>query len=74
ALASGIPIVANAIPAFTFACNWPGVQLIDTADVDRYGRALAAALGERRTQRQLDGMTLEDTAERYLAIARQVIG
>jgi glycosyltransferase involved in cell wall biosynthesis len=74
ALASGIPIVANAIPAFGFACSWPGVQLIDTADIERYGRALAAALGERRTQRPLDGLTLEDTAERYLAIARQVIG
>ncbi len=74
ALASGIPIVANAIPAFRFACNWPGVQLVDTTDSDQYGRALAAALGEPRTQRSLDGMTLEDTAERYLAIARQVIG
>jgi glycosyltransferase involved in cell wall biosynthesis len=74
ALASGIPIVANAIPAFKFAYNWPGVQLVDTGDIDRYGRALAAALGEPRMERSLDGMTLEDTAERYLAIARQVTG
>jgi glycosyltransferase involved in cell wall biosynthesis len=74
ALASGIPIVANAIPSFNFARGWPGVQLIDTSDTERYGRALAAALGEPRTERPLEGMTLEDTAERYLAIARQVIG
>ena len=74
ALASGIPIVANTIASFAFARDWPGVQLIDTADIDRYADALAAALSEPRAQRPLDGLTLEDTAERYLAIARQVIG
>lgn len=74
ALASGIPIVANTIPAFGFAREWPGVQLIETADIERYASALAAALTEPRAQRSLDGLTLEDTAERYLAIARQVIG
>jgi glycosyltransferase involved in cell wall biosynthesis len=74
ALASGIPIVANAIPAFGFAHDWPGVQLIDTADIERYARALAASFREPRALRPLEGLTLEDTAERYLAIARQVIG
>lgn len=74
ALASGIPIVANRIAAFAFAREWPGVQLIETSNIDRYAGALAAALGEPRAKRSLDGLTLEDTAERYLAIARQVIG
>lgn len=74
ALASGIPIVANTIPAFGFAREWPGVQLIETANTEHYARALAAALTEPRAQRSLDGLTLEDTAERYLDIARQVIG
>jgi glycosyltransferase involved in cell wall biosynthesis len=74
ALASGIPIVANAIPAFNFARGYAGVQLIDTSDIERYARALATAIRQPRTQRPLDGLTLEDTAERYLDIARQVIG
>ncbi|CAN7239168.1 glycosyltransferase family 4 protein [Trinickia sp. LjRoot230] len=74
ALASGIPIVANTIGAFTFARGWPGVSLIDTSDIERYARSLAAALDAPRVQRPLDGLTLEDTAERYLAIAREVIG
>jgi glycosyltransferase involved in cell wall biosynthesis len=74
ALASGIPVVANAIPEFNFARDWPGVQLIDTSDTERYARALAEALGEPRTKRALEGLTLEDTARRYLAIAQQVIG
>ncbi|KMY85041.1 Glycosyltransferase [Candidatus Paraburkholderia calva] len=38
ALASGIPVVANAIPSFTFAANFPSVQLLDTTDIDAYGR------------------------------------
>jgi glycosyltransferase involved in cell wall biosynthesis len=74
ALASGIPVVANAIPSFNFARGWPGVQLIDTSDIEQYAQALAAALDQPRAQRALKGLTLEDTAERYLAIARQVIG
>ena len=74
ALASGIPVVGSLIPAFAFARDWPGVQLVDTADPDRYGRALVAALREPRAQRPLDGFRLEDTAQRYLAIARQAIG
>lgn len=74
ALASGIPVVANLIPAFAFARDWPGVQLVDTSDHREYGRALVAALREPRAQRPLDGFRLEDTARRYLAIAQQAIG
>ncbi|HEY1609020.1 MAG TPA: glycosyltransferase family 4 protein [Paraburkholderia sp.] len=73
ALASGIPVVASRIPAFAFARDWPGVQLVDTADPARYGRALVAALRAPRAQRPLDGFRLEDTSQRYLAIARQAI-
>lgn len=73
ALASGIPVVANEIPAFAFARDWPGVRLVDTSDAARYGDALAAALREPRAQRPLDGFRLEDTSQRYLAIAQQAM-
>ncbi|HTH60941.1 MAG TPA: glycosyltransferase family 4 protein [Paraburkholderia sp.] len=74
ALASGIPVVANRIGAFEFARDWPGVQLVDTTDHRDYGNALVAALRTPRTMRALDGFRLEDTAQRYLAIAREAIG
>ncbi|TKC91185.1 glycosyltransferase family 4 protein [Trinickia terrae] len=74
ALASGIPVVANAIPAFKFAGSYPCVRLVDTKDADVFGRALADALEQPRAVRPLTGLTLQDTADRYLAIARQVLG
>lgn len=73
ALASGIPVVANAIDAFDFARGYPGVQLVDTTNAERFGRALTAALGQPRSARPLDGLTLDDTAARYLAIAQRVL-
>jgi glycosyltransferase involved in cell wall biosynthesis len=73
ALASGIPVVANAIPSFAFADSFSSVQLLDTADIDAYGRALLAALTQPRTTRPLNGFTLQTTADRYLAIARDVL-
>jgi glycosyltransferase involved in cell wall biosynthesis len=73
ALASGIPVVANAIPSFAFADSFSGVRLLDTADIDAYGRALLEALSQPRTTRPLNGFTLQSTADRYLAIARDVL-
>ena len=73
ALASGIPVVANAIDAFDFARGYPGVQLVDTTNAERFGRALTVALGQPRSARPLDGLTLDDTAARYLAIAQRVL-
>ncbi|SAL47715.1 glycosyl transferase, group 1 [Caballeronia terrestris] len=73
ALASGIPVVANSIPSFAFASNFPGVQLLDTNDADAYGRALLESLSEPRATRPLHGFTLQSTADRYLAIAREVL-
>jgi glycosyltransferase involved in cell wall biosynthesis len=72
ALASGVPIVASKIPAFAFANGFPGVQLVDTDDVQCYADAVVVALGQARAQRSLAGLTLRDTAARYRAIARQV--
>lgn len=72
ALASGIPVVASTIAPFAFAKDFPGVQLVDTNDTGTYARALLGALAERRTTRELTGLTLQDSAERYLAVARQV--
>jgi glycosyltransferase involved in cell wall biosynthesis len=74
ALASGIPVVGNAIPSFAFSNGLPSVKLVDTSDADRYGCALLAALSAPRATRPLNGLTLQSTAERYLAIAREVLG
>lgn len=73
ALASGVPIVANAIDAFEFARAYPSVALVDTTDVARFASALAGALAQPRSMRALHGMTLDDTARRYLEVARQVM-
>ncbi|MDR5757801.1 glycosyltransferase family 4 protein [Caballeronia sp. LZ035] len=73
ALASGIPVVASAIAAFAFASNFAGVQLLDTADIDAYARGLLDALTQPRAERPLNGLTLQGTADRYLAIARDVL-
>jgi glycosyltransferase involved in cell wall biosynthesis len=73
ALASGIPVVANAIPPFAFANTFPGVKLLDTSDADSYGSALLTALSQPRASRPLHGLTLQGTADRYLAIACDVL-
>lgn len=73
ALASGIPVVANAIPAFAFAVGFPSVRLIDTSNVEAYGHALVESLQQPRAGRSLTGLTLQDTANRYLAIALQLL-
>jgi glycosyltransferase involved in cell wall biosynthesis len=73
ALASGIPVVASEIASFMFAKNFPSVQLLDTGNSEAYGRALIEALTQPRTTRPLNGLTLQSTADRYLAIARDVL-
>jgi glycosyltransferase involved in cell wall biosynthesis len=73
ALASGIPVVGNAIPSFAFADSFSGVALLDTSDTDAYGRGLLAALSQPRATRPLNGLTLQSTADRYLAIACDVL-
>jgi glycosyltransferase involved in cell wall biosynthesis len=73
ALASGIPVVASTIEPFAFAKDFPGVQLVDTNDTAAYARALVIALRQRRVTRELKGLTLQDSAQRYLEVARQVV-
>ncbi|WP_250509393.1 glycosyltransferase family 4 protein [Caballeronia sp. GACF4] len=72
ALASGVPVVASTIRPFSFAADFPGVHLCDPDDIDAYADALVRALTEPRSHRPLGGLTLADTAARYLAVARQV--
>ncbi|WP_116138765.1 glycosyltransferase family 4 protein [Trinickia diaoshuihuensis] len=72
-LASGVPIVASAIEAFAFAGRYAGVRLVDAVDPFVFGRALIEALEMPRSVRPLDGLTLEDTAARYLDIAQRVL-
>jgi glycosyltransferase involved in cell wall biosynthesis len=74
ALATGIPVVASRIDAFAFARDFPGVQLLDTADTGAYAQALVSALRQPRVARPLAGLTLNDTAQQYLAITRRVAG
>ena len=73
ALASGIPVVASTITPFQFAKTLPCVQLVDTDDTAAYAAALLGALGQPKVARSLAGLTLQDTAQRYLAIARKVV-
>jgi L-malate glycosyltransferase len=72
ALASGVPVVASTIRPFSFAADFPGVHLCDPDDIDTYADALVQALSEPRAMRPLNGLTLADTAARYLAVAREV--
>jgi L-malate glycosyltransferase len=72
ALASGVPVVASAIRPFGFAADFPSVHLFDPEDTQAYARALIVALGDQRAQRPLGGLTLADTAARYLAVAQEV--
>ncbi|CAH2793896.1 MAG: Glycosyltransferase [uncultured Paraburkholderia sp.] len=69
ALASGVPIVASKIAAFSFANGFPNMQLVDTDDLDCYVEAIVSALGQKRAQRSLAGLMLRDTADRYRAAA-----
>ncbi|MGO4331454.1 glycosyltransferase family 4 protein [Cupriavidus sp. 2TAF22] len=73
ALATGVPVVASAIPAFAFARDYPGVQLLDTGDAAAYGAALTRALAQPRVARPLDGLTLNDTAGQYRLLARRLL-
>ena len=73
ALATGMPVVASGIPAFAFARDFAGVQLLDTGDAAAYGAALTVALAQPRVARSLDGLTLKDTADQYRALARRLI-
>jgi L-malate glycosyltransferase len=72
ALASGVPVVASTIRPFSFAADFPAVHLCDPDDISAYADALVLALTEPRSQRPLGGLTLADTAARYLAVAKQV--
>lgn len=72
ALASGVPVVASTIRPFGFAADFPGVRLCDPDDTAAYADALVTALHEPRSQRPLGGLTLGDTAARYLAVAHEV--
>ncbi|SAL72352.1 glycosyl transferase, group 1 [Caballeronia peredens] len=72
ALASGVPVVASTIRPFSFAADFPGVHLCDPDDTKAYADALVLALSEPRSHRPLGGLTLADTAARYLAVAREV--
>ncbi len=72
ALASGVPVVASTVRPFSFAADFPGVHLCDPDDIATYADALVNALSEPSAMRPLGGLTLGDTAARYLAVAREV--
>lgn len=74
ALATGVPVVASAIPAFRFADGFQSVQLLDTGDIGAYAEALVRAAAQPRARRGLEGLTLEDTLRGYRVVAREVVG
>ncbi len=72
ALAFGVPVVASTIRPFSFAAEFPGVHLCDPDDTQVYADALVQALSGPHSHRPLKGLTLADTAARYLSVAREV--
>ena len=72
ALASGIPVVASNIPAFSLAREMPGVALCDLDDLEGWKEAVQRMLGMSRVSRNLTEFSIERTAEAYLTIAERV--
>lgn len=69
ALATGTPIIASDIPAFAFARDLPGVELVDVSNPNIYAKAIDEALSRRqRYPRDTAEFSLARQAERYLEV------
>jgi glycosyltransferase involved in cell wall biosynthesis len=70
ALASGVPIVASAIPVFGFATHFSGVVTVDPASHRDYAASITKVLAQAkiRHQRDLSAYSIERVAERYAAL------
>lgn len=69
ALATGTPVVASDIPAFAFARDLPGVQLVDVHNPESYANAIHKALTQRqRYPRDTTEFSVARQAERYLEV------
>ncbi len=69
ALASGITIVASDIDSFQYGLDFPGVNLIDPKDCNRFAEAMSKSLSfaaQTRWQRDLKAYSIEQTANTYL--------
>lgn len=72
ALASGIPILASNIPAFQFANRFDGVRLYD--DLESVRQLAIDLLGHpRSTKRPLDDFDIRRTADKYAALAIELV-
>lgn len=74
ALASGVPVVASAIPEFQFARAFAGVVTIDPSDQPYYAEAVACAAAESpiRHVRDLASFSIASVAARYASLFRAV--
>ena len=74
ALASGVPIVASAIPVFEFARRFEGFSMIDPDNHAAFAQAIdrASATGYARYERDLFSYSMTHVANRYAALFREV--
>lgn len=71
ALASGVPIIASDIPAFTFARHMPSVRICGVSDERAWIAAAHEMLAQPRSSRDITAFSIECTAQAYLNVARQ---
>lgn len=73
ALASGVPIIASDIEPFRFAEKMPGVRIVGLSDMEKWRCGTDALLKSGRYYRDLEGFSVERTADQYLLAAVSTI-
>ena len=68
ALASGVPIVASDISAFSFAKSYPSVAICKTDNDQEWTDAINMMLKAPRVDRNLDEYSIERTARNYITL------
>lgn len=69
ALASGVPIIASDIPAFTFAREMPSVRICGVEDEPAWITAAREMLAAPRATRDIAAFSIQRTAQDYLDVA-----
>jgi glycosyltransferase involved in cell wall biosynthesis len=68
ALASGIPVIASDIPAFSFAQTIPGVHICDHLDEYVWEKAVRTMISASRQKRNISKYSIDCTAQNYLDV------
>jgi glycosyltransferase involved in cell wall biosynthesis len=75
ALASGAPIIASNISAFSYVSSQPGVTLLDPTDTTNFANEIRRNIKERvRYPRNLGEFSIDGTAQAYVDLFRELIG